>query len=197
MGDPIQPSAPLASDDSYQLGLFFTAGGGYALRNDGEHTASGPQFEFALGGWAKLGENRFYAGGAGDFIALQSPLFGQSDSHWVRTITGRLGFGREINPWLTLKTQVELGIATYGSMGEERIVNGVFTRERSAAFHLALGAGACFWKERLCPMVQYSHDFGAYSMRRTDLNQDLPNLESRTVDTNGFQVSLLADIARF
>lgn len=200
MGDPIQPASDPAAPSypEYRFGLSAFAGGGFALRNDGNQTAVGPLIEVGLGPTLRVGPNRYFLGLTADFIRLNNPLFSRSEPDWVKTFGVKIAYGREVIPeWLTLKGQMGLGLAVYGQYFREDIQDGIYVREHAAGAHMALGAGACFWKERFCATADFTHDFRALITRRSDLGSDVPNLSTKTYDTNGMNLSLLMDIARF
>jgi hypothetical protein len=195
MGDTTKPAGMSGSESS--LGLSLTAGAGYAARYDGTTMASGPQFEVGLGPRIQWGPNQFLFNASANFLALQRPLFGRKDADWVKTFVGQFGYGRVLNPNLTLRAELGLGASVYGEIFNEQLQNGVYLKERAAAAHLELGAGACFWNDRFCGLLQYTHDFLAYRSQTVDSNRSEPNLTTRSVDTNGFGLLIFTDLGRF
>src|SRR4030095_14289613 len=129
MGDPIKPASDPAATSypQYEFGLSAFAGGGFALRNDGNETAVGPRLAVGLGPTLNVGPHRFFIGFMADFIRLNHPLFGRGEPDWVKTFSVPFSYGKEVVPgWLTLKGQLGLGLSIYGDSYREEIRNGIY-----------------------------------------------------------------------
>jgi len=198
MSDEIksQPTSKTQSDD-FRWGISAVAGAGVATRTDSSgKTSVGPQLELNLGPFIHWGKNSLTPSFFTHFIRLDPALFGQSDPVWVKSFGAKVNYGRELSKNFSLRGQFGLGLAIYGGFSNFQGQNGFYTRETFVGPHFELGAGFCFFKDRLCSIVSYNYDVNAYTRRTSDLRPEFPVFTTDSSDAHGASLILSVDFGR-
>jgi len=198
MSGDVKPTT--SSEDglsNFRWGFSASAGAGVATRSDGNSTSVGPQFELALGPYVHWGKNSLAPTFFTNFLSLHSPLFGQADSPWVKTIGAKLNYGRDLLPWLSLRGQFGLGLAIYGDFSKFSSPQaGVYTRETFVGPHFDIGAGLCFLQDKLCALVSYNYDLNAYTREVSDQRSEFTTFQYNSSNAQGASFLLSLDLGR-
>jgi len=191
---------PVQSSDeglsNFRWGFSASAGAGVATRSDGNTTSVGPQIELGLGPYVHWGKNTLIPTLFTHILYLHSPLFGQPDPLWVKTLGAKVNYGRDLLPWLSFRGQLGLGLAVYGDFSKFGSQDGVYQRETFVGPHFELGAGLCFLQDKLCSMVSYNYDLNAYTRQRIDQQQAFPEIQYDSSNAHGASLVISVDLGR-
>ncbi len=193
---PVSTSNPPETSYSLPDHLTGNLGLGYTSIADGVTTAQGLPLEIGLGYRLKLGADTLGFSGFWRHVSLNSPLFGRKDAEDLNVWGGKLDAGFHLSSSSSWHLQFSGGLANYGDIvrNEANYQNGDRIYDTSLGFEFGLGIGPCFWKDRICGILNNRQTLNAI-YRYTSPRNGPP--KSEVIDTTAVGVMVYVDLFRF